>query len=151
MKRFGGSWWVFALIGTASAYLNPYVGMFGLFNFVEFFILICMMINIVFRVKAFEKNGYDNRLRIEIRAAGIAIYIMAIAFFFLNLFASGVVFLLAFTDKNPATPFRIWSNPDSMSVILLLIEFVFCILLLVSLICKGITIRRLVKNHAKNF
>ncbi|URZ03072.1 hypothetical protein CLAUR_031180 [Clostridium felsineum] len=41
MKRFGGSWWVFALIGTASAYLNPYVGMFGLFNFVEFFKSIC--------------------------------------------------------------------------------------------------------------
>lgn len=142
MNILGKLWLVFALIGTIAAFLNPYIGFFGFFNVTELFILVCFWINIIVREKKL-KNNPENRLKkIGIKSFGFAIYFVATMFFIMKTLVALGLFKISYGSNNIMTPYEIWSNPSEISIVFLVIEMVFNVLLLVSLICKATYIRR---------
>lgn len=147
MEKLSKLWWLFALLGTCATFLNPYIGLFGSVNGGEIFTLICLEINIIARVKAFKKNSESKMLKVSLKSLGIMTYIIAIVFFLIKIFVAFIIFIIGYTSNEIMTPYEIWSNPHEMGIMFLIVEMIFNILLMLSYIYRGKSIRRLVRNY----
>lgn len=147
MKLFSKLWWVFAILGTSATLLNPYIGFFGFFNITELFILFCLDINIITRVKELKKHSEDKLLKVSIKSLGIVAYIIPVIFFLLKIFVGATIFLITYGSNQETAPYQVWSNPDAMGLVCLIVEMIFNVLLLISYIYRGKIIRRMANEH----
>ncbi|EJO5346371.1 hypothetical protein NRP93_000415 [Clostridium botulinum] len=147
MKLFSKLWWIFAIVGTIAAFLNPYIGIFGISNMVELGSLVIFNIIICCTIKKIEKYGENKVLKVYMKGLKILSYVLPVIFFLIKLFVVGTVFIVAYASKDLATPFQIWSNPDKMSIVCLIVEMIFNILLLISFICKGKIMKRMTNEY----
>ena len=147
MEKLAKFWWVFAIIEVSATFLNPYIGLFGILNITEpfFMLFIFFYINSLVKVKELNKDGGNKVFRATIKPLGIIAYVLSVIFFLLKIFAAAVVFIIAYSSKDIMAPYQVWSNPDQMSVVCLIVEMIFNIVLLISFICKANIIRRMTK------
>lgn len=147
MKNFGKMWWVFGVLDVAAVLLNPYIGFFGFFNVTALFCTFCLDVNLISRERELKK-GLENRfVSAQFKSLAIGAYFISIVFFLVNMFVDLVIFILAYSQKNVAAPYQIWSNPDRMSVILLILVMILNVLFLISYICRGKSFRKLGKEY----
>lgn len=147
MKIFGRLWWLFGLVDVAATFLNPYVGFFGLFNIVALFCTFCLDINLIARERELKRNRGNGFVNIQYKSLIFLAYFISVIFFLLKIFVSLVIFALAYSQKKVAAPYQIWSNPDLMSIILLIVGIIFSVLSLISYICRGKAFKRMVKEY----
>ncbi|EPY2303945.1 Uncharacterised protein [Clostridium sporogenes] len=147
MKLFSKLWWIFAIVGTGATFLNPYIGFFGFFNITELFIMFCLNINIIVRVKELKKHSENKFLKVSIKPLCILAYIISIIFFLMKLFVGAVIFIVAYPNNEIMAPYQVWSNPNEMSIVCLIVEMIFNILLLISFICKGKIMKRMTNKY----
>jgi hypothetical protein len=147
MERLSKLWWVFAIIEVSATFLNPYIGLFGFFNVTEpfFMLFLFFYINSLVKVKKSNIDGESKVFKATIKQLGIVAYVLPVIFFLLKIFVGAVIFIIAYSSKDIAAPYQVWSNPDQMSVVCLIVEMIFNVVLLISFIGKGKIIRRLAK------
>lgn len=148
MKMFSKLWLLFAIIETAAALLNPYVGFFGFFNATELFFMVILYINIIFRLNTLKKNGSNAMVKFLLKPMYILSYIIPVVLFFVKLIVGFGIFIVTYSSKEIMAPYQIWRNPDIMGVTLLVVEMVFNLLLLIAFICKGRTLKGMIKEYA---
>jgi hypothetical protein len=147
MKEVGNLWWLFAIIEVVSTFLNPYVGVFGFFNLVELLFLATLFFILFVNNKILKKNGMDYMLRVSIKSNVNMLYIISVVFLPIKIFIGVAISFLSYIDNKIAAPYEIWSNPRVMSVIFFVLEMIFNVLLVVSLISKGKSIKRMVNEY----
>lgn len=147
MERFSKMWFIFAIIGVIATLFNPYIGFFGIFNIIELFFMLFLFfyINSLVKVKKLNKDGENKIFKTTIKPLGIVAYILPVIFFLLNIFVALGSFTLAYSQQQVMAPYQVWSNPNQMSVVCLIVGMIFNIVLLISLIGKAKIIRRMVK------
>ncbi|MBW9171233.1 hypothetical protein K2F43_08445 [Clostridium estertheticum] len=147
MEKLAKFWLIFAIIGVSATFLNPYVGFFGLFNIIELFFMLFLFfyINSLVKVKELNKDGENKIFKATIKPLGIVAYILPVIFFLLNIFVGLGSFILAYSQHQVMAPYQVWSNPDQMSVVCLIVAMIFNIVLLISFIGKAKIIRRMTK------
>ncbi|GKX67543.1 hypothetical protein [Inconstantimicrobium mannanitabidum] len=136
MKIFSKCWWVFGIIEVAATLLNPYIGIFGIFNVVELFCITIAYGYIISVLKTMIRYGENGFAKAGIKATCIMLYIVSVIFFFLKLLAGGLVFIVASSRHEIFVPYQIWSTPDTMGVVCLIVEMIFNVLLLISFIYR---------------
>lgn len=77
----------------------------------------------------------------------VGYYVMPIMFFVLKLIKSGFIFIVSYPSKEVQAPYQVWSNPDTMSIVCLIIEMIFNVIFLISFIGRGKAIRRMMVNE----
>ncbi|MBW9171234.1 hypothetical protein K2F43_08450 [Clostridium estertheticum] len=147
MEKLSKLWWIFAIIEVSATLLNPYVGFFGFFNVIELFFLLVLFfyINSLVKVNKLNKDSENKMFKATIKPLSIVVYILPVIFFLLNIFVAVVMFIVAYSSKDIMAPYQVWSNPDQMSVVCLIVEMIFNLVLLISLIGKAKIIRRMSK------
>ncbi|QAA34561.1 hypothetical protein [Clostridium manihotivorum] len=147
IDKLGKLWWLFAIVGVASTFLNPYVGFWGFINAIELFFLSIISLVLFTNEKVVEKHGMNNVLRVSIKSCVNNIYGLSVIFFLIKLFIGASIFIVGYKNNIIAAPYEIWSNPKQMSLIFLVLEMIFNVLLVISLISKGNTIKRMVNEY----
>ncbi|NFM16066.1 hypothetical protein FDB88_02190 [Clostridium sporogenes] len=147
MKLFSKLWWIFAIVGTIAAFLNPYIGMFGISNTVELGSLAIFNIIICCTTKKIEKYGKNKVLKVYMKGLKILSYVLPVIFFLIKLFVGAVTFIVTYPNNEIMAPYQVWSNPDKMSIVCLIVEMIFNILLLISFICKGKIMKRMTNEY----
>ena len=147
MKTFGKLWWIFGLADVTATFLNPYVGFFGLFNIVALFCTFCLDVNLIARERELKRNRENGFVNIQYKSLIFSAYFISVIFFLMKMFVCLIIFIVAYSDKQIAAPYQIWSNPDLMSIILLIVGIIFNVLSLVSYICRGKVFRNMVKEY----
>lgn len=149
MKMFSKLWWIFSIIGTVAALLNPYIGGFGITNIGELFFMSILFMYVNGLFKIIKSNKYNEKKIIKrvIKVNGILTYVIPSIFFLIKLFVGATVFVVAYADNIVMAPYEIWSNPQEMSIICLIVEMIFNVALLISFIGKGKIIRKTVNEY----
>lgn len=149
MERLSKLWWVFAIIEVSATFLNHYIGLFGFFSITEpFFMLFLFLffyINSLVKVKKINKDGENKVFKATIKPLGIVVYILPVIFFLLKIFVAVIIFIVAYSSKEIMAPYQVWSNSDQMSVVCLIVEMIFNVVLLISFIGKAKIIRMMAK------
>ncbi|MBU3099292.1 MULTISPECIES: hypothetical protein [Clostridium] len=147
MEKLSKLLWIFAIIEVSATLLNPYVGFFGFFNVIELFFMLFLFfyINSLVKVNKSNKDSENKVFKATIKPLGIVAYILPVIFFLLKIFVGLGSFILAYSDHQVMAPYQVWSNPNQMSVVCLIVEMIFNVLLLISFIGKGKIIRRMAK------
>ena len=118
------------LLSAVCAFINPYVGLFGLFTVVEFIILLCVDINAAVRVKMGLKAGENtpaggDSLARSGKILATAECVLVIFFTVVTAIVSIGVWMLASGNLTGETvvmtPVRIFSEEDTTAAIVLLV------------------------------
>jgi hypothetical protein len=147
MKSVERLWWLFSIMGVVSTFLNPYLGYLGFINGTELCFFSVLFLIVFTNKKVIRKSGMNDILKVSIKSYGNTTYVISVIFFLIKLFAEGSIFIVAYKNNIIAAPYEIWSNPKQMSLIFLSLEMIFNVLLLISLISKGRSIKRIVKEY----
>ncbi|QAA34562.1 hypothetical protein [Clostridium manihotivorum] len=147
MKSIGKLWWLFSIVEVVSTFLNPYIGFWGFINGTELFFLSIIFLIVFTNERVIEKHGMNNVLKTSIKSYGNIIYILSVIFFLIKTLISLGIFIIGYANNDIMAPYEIWSNPKQMSLIFLVLEMIFNVLLLISLISKGRSIKRIVKEY----
>ena len=145
MKLFGRLWWVFGLLDLTANLLNPYVGIFALFNGVAIGFIFCLNINLAVREKELNRNPDNRFVKPQFKMLTITAYIISVIFLIMKIFVSIVSFFAFYIEKKFAAPFQLWSNPNLMSIILLALEIILIILSCISYIFRTNEYRKILK------
>lgn len=156
MKIFNKLYWLFGLVEVCATYLNPYIGFFGLTNLIELFSLVIFDIIVIAGVKHQKKYGGECR-RVQNDFIGlhtklvsfqnklfsiVGYYVLPVIFFLIKLLEGAAIFIVSYSSKELTAPYQIWSNPDTMSIVCLIVEMIFNVLFMISFIGRGKIVRR---------
>ncbi|WMJ81574.1 hypothetical protein RBU49_04825 [Clostridium sp. MB40-C1] len=148
MELFSKLWWIFAIVGTSTAFLNPYIGMFGIVNIAELTSLMMINIIIFFTIKRFKKHSKNKELYGCMKGLKKLSYVLPVIFFLIKLFVGVGSFTLAYFDHKIITTYQVWSNTHEMSVVWLIVQMIFNVLLLISFMYKGRIIKAIINEYA---
>jgi hypothetical protein len=147
LGKLGKLWWLFAITEVTATFLNPYIVFFSFFNVVELCIISTLFLITFTSERVIRKSGMNDILIVSIKSYGNITYVLSIIFFLIKSFVSVCIFIVGYKNNIIAAPYEIWSNPRGMSVMFFTLEMMFNVILLISLISKGRSIKRIVKEY----
>jgi hypothetical protein len=160
----GKLWWLFLLLSLACALLNPYVGFFGLFVWVDLFISFCFVMNIKPRISRYafhvaEKGPEEYSALLRRAASGLVNVwrVISILFFIIWAVVCSGIWLLAsgqasaLVGPTNMAPFSLFAPElkTMASVVLCAASIVFCLLGAISIFIRcGQFARQLKRTQA---
>lgn len=131
MKKIAKLWLPFEVASSILTFINPYIGIFSMFTFIELFILGVVNINIVVRKKV---NGpFDKQTLGALRVMGT---IIPIIFFVIKAFVNIGCYSLATIQNRVLLPFNLLENAMWLCFPLLIVVFILNVLAAAAFIGK---------------
>lgn len=129
------------ILSVICSFVNPYVGLFGIFTLVEVIIILCVDINANIRIKLSDKVYAENpsrseRLKKSGKVLATAECVLAVFFTIITAAVESGVWLLASGritgDSVVMTPFSVISEENlALSFVLLVFAMVFQVIALI--------------------